>query len=218
MNQILSTPNSNDINQEEKANKNNDRNRKKYKFLFLISISFLFGFSFIYYFYYNYYLNNNLLNNISDNYNIADLYNNYSAKKTTYSYKGENFNIIGRIIIDKIKIDYPIISDISDELLKIAPCRFYGPLPNENGNLCIAGHNYNNEKFFSKLNNLNLGDSIKIYDTDSNFLEYIIVEKKEVNSNDTLSVIKNNNINKQITLVTCNNSNNKRIIIKAISL
>lgn len=32
------------------------------------------------------------------------------------------------------------------------------------GNLCIAGHNYNNYQFFSRLKKLNIGDIIYIYD------------------------------------------------------
>ena len=57
------------------------------------------------------------------------------------------------IEIPKIGIYYPIISEATDELLKISPCRIAGPMPNEDGNLCIAGHNYDNYKFFSKLKN-----------------------------------------------------------------
>ncbi|MCI8482191.1 MAG: sortase [Clostridia bacterium] len=32
------------------------------------------------------------------------------------------------------------------------------------GNTCIAGHNYNNYQFFSRLKKLNIGDVIYIYD------------------------------------------------------
>ncbi len=32
------------------------------------------------------------------------------------------------------------------------------------GNFCIAGHNYNNYQFFSRLKKLNIGDVIDIYD------------------------------------------------------
>ena len=31
----------------------------------------------------------------------------------------------------KQNITYPILSTTSEELLKISPCRFYGPMPNE---------------------------------------------------------------------------------------
>ena len=81
-----------------------------------------------------------------------------------YIEEGNNFTVIGLIEIKSININYPIISKYNDDLLKIAPCRFYGPMPNEIGNLCIAGHNYNSYKFFSRLKNLSNGDIITIFD------------------------------------------------------
>ena len=81
-----------------------------------------------------------------------------------YVTEGNNFTVIGLIEIKKININYPIISSYNNDLLKIAPCRFYGPMPNEVGNICIAGHNYNSYKFFSRLKNLSIGDVITIFD------------------------------------------------------
>lgn len=126
--------------------------------------------------YYGYILyENNKKENISQklisNFNITSLYNekqNYSATRTSfgniYIAEGNNFNVIGLIEIKKININYPIISSYNNDLLKIAPCRFYGPMPNEVGNLCIAGHNYNSYKFFSRLKDLSNGDIITIFD------------------------------------------------------
>lgn len=81
-----------------------------------------------------------------------------------YVAEGNNFTVIGLIEIKSIGINYPIISSYNDDLLKISPCRFYGPMPNEIGNLCIAGHNYNSYKFFSRLKKLSNGDIITIFD------------------------------------------------------
>ena len=33
--------------------------------------------------------------------------------------------------IKKINISYPIVSNVSKDALKVATCRFYGPMPNE---------------------------------------------------------------------------------------
>jgi len=104
---------------------------------------------------------------------------------------------------------------VSDELLKIAPCKFYGPYPNEIGNLCIAGHNYNNNLFFSNIYKLNIGDEINIYDSSNSLIKYYVYKKYETNKNDTSSTSQNTNGNKEITLVTCNNFNGNRLIIKA---
>ena len=56
-------------------------------------------------------------------------------------------NVIGKIVIPSIQIDYPILRCTTDELLKIAPTKLCGPDINEKGNLCIIGHNYHNSNF-----------------------------------------------------------------------
>ena len=154
---------------------------------------------------------------ITNDYNIKKLYNSdIESQFTTYKQNGLIFTVIGMIEIPKIKIYYPIISELNNELLEIAPCRISGPMPNEVGNLCIAGHNYDNYKFFSKISNLSQDDEIIIYDMSKNKISYHISRIYEVSSND-LSPLENST-NREVTLITCNNINSSsRIIIKAIS-
>lgn len=151
-------------------------------------------------------------NQILDNYNISKL---YSSMPVSNSDKNAN-NIIGIIEIPKLEIYYPIFSSYNDELLKVSPCRFYGPLPGKKGNLCIAGHNYDNNKFFSKINTLTIGDSIVILNNDNKKLAYNVFDIYEVDSTDLSPVYSYNKNTKQLTLITCNNINKKRIIVKAI--
>ena len=94
---------------------------------------------------------------------------------------GTSYYTIGVINIPSINVNYPILSTYTDELLKIAPCKFHGPNPNEVGNLCIAGHNYRNSKFFSKVPNLQLGDTIEITDLSGRMLTYTVYDKFIVN-------------------------------------
>lgn len=103
----------------------------------------------------------------------------------------------------------------SDELLKISPCKFYGPLPGKSGNLCIAGHNYDNDKFFSKISSLSVNDEIIIYDNSNNKFSYFVSDIYEVSSDDLSPVYSYDKNNKQLTLITCNNFNNNRIVVKA---
>ena len=120
------------------------------------------------------------------------------------------------IEIPKINVYYPIVSESNDELLKISPCRISGPMPNQDGNLCIAGHNYDNYKFFSKLSTLNTNDEIIIYDLNGNKLIYSVFKIYEVMANDLTPLENDEAIKKQVTLITCNNFNSTtRIIIKA---
>ena len=55
---------------------------------------------------------------------------------------GEEYQTIGVISIEKIGVKYPIIDRTTDATMKISPTKFWGPNPNEVGNLCIVAHNY----------------------------------------------------------------------------
>lgn len=84
------------------------------------------------------------------------------------------------------------------------------------GNLCIAGHNYNNYQFFSRLKKLNIGDIIYIYDLNGNKIAYRIYKSYETDYDDLTCTTQETNGKREITLITCNNIKNKRRIIKAI--
>ncbi len=122
----------------------------------------------------------------------------------------------GIIQIPKINLYYPVFSHLTEDLLKIAPCKFYGDSPKVNGNLCIAGHNYDNSLFFSKISSLSLKDKIYIFDNDERSYIYSITDKYEVEPSDLSPVLQYESNKKILTLVTCNNLNSKRIIVKAI--
>ncbi len=65
---------------------------------------------------------------LTDSFNISTLYDSYVNDIDKLS--TESF-VIGIIEIEKIKINYPILSNQNAELLKISPCRFAGPIPNK---------------------------------------------------------------------------------------
>lgn len=138
-------------------------------------------------------------------------YNSTSGSKGNSS----DLFVIGIIKIDKIKLDYPILSDVSDELLKIAPCRFAGPLPNKIGNLCIAGHNYIDNTSFAQIVKLTTGDTINIYGLDGKSVEYHVTEKKEVEGTDFSCTSQFTGGKRIVTLMTCNSIKQTRVIIRA---
>ena len=105
-------------------------------------------------------------------------------------------------------------SDLED-LLKIAPCRFAGPLPNNVGNLCIAGHNYLDNTFFARISSLKIGDEFTVYGLDGKALDYKIFDKKEVESTDLSCTSQETNGKKIVTLMTCNSIKQTRIIVQA---
>ncbi|MDR0979081.1 MAG: sortase [Lachnospiraceae bacterium] len=85
----------------------------------------------------------------------------------------------------------------------------------ERGNLCIAAHNYNDNRFFSKIHNLDIGDRISIYDENGNMLEYSVYNKYTIESTDSNCASQETNGTKEITLVTCNNITGFRFVVKA---
>lgn len=156
--------------------------------------------------------------NLANSFSISYLYSNNPSYYTNSAESSDLSNpfVIGIIKIDKIKLDYPILSETSDELLKIAPCRFAGPLPNEVGNLCIAGHNYIDNTFFAKITSLKNGDEINIYGLDGSLVKYIVFNKKEIANNDFSCTSQDTSGKRIITLMTCNSIKQTRIIIQAI--
>ena len=151
------------------------------------------------------------------NYSISKLYANHTNDTSNSSLLQPN-SIIGVIEIPKLNISYPIFNELTDELLKTAPCRFFGNFPFSNSsdyNLCIAGHNYDNDKFFSKIRDLTIHDKIYIYDTSDNQFIYSVIKNYEVKSDDLSPVYHTVTDSFELTLVTCNNFNGNRIIIKA---
>lgn len=149
------------------------------------------------------------LENISDvidkNIELSSIYQ--TTKANTYE------PYLGKIIIDKINLEYTIFNNYDESLLKISPCKFHGGRIGEKGNICIAAHNYNNDRFFGRIAELEIKDMIKLVDLNGKEYEYIVYDNFEIDEND-FSILKPNK-NYELTLLTCNNSNKKRIIVKA---
>ncbi len=109
------------------------KEQKKYKIIFFICIIICIISVIIYFFIrYDMQKNDEISKNLANGFSLTTLYSNsiseYSSEKLEVS--PQPF-VIGLIQIDKIKLMYPILSETTRELLKLAPCRYYGPMPNE---------------------------------------------------------------------------------------
>ena len=123
------------------------------------------------------------------------------------------------IKIPKIGINYPVISKTSEELLKISVNKFHGPNPNEVGNYCIVGHNYLNDKMFSRLDELKNSDIVELKDLSGKIIQYRVYDKYIVNPTDTSCTSQRTKDGKklgfrEITLITCANYGTQRLIVK----
>jgi LPXTG-site transpeptidase (sortase) family protein len=141
-----------------------------------------------------------------------------SYTNTTDKYKasdGKTYETVGTISIPSINVDYPILSETSDSLLKVSVCKFWGSNPNQVGNLCIAGHNYRNKRFFSKVPTLKVGDIIEITDVNKTTLKYSVYDKYTVDPSDTSCTSQITNGKKVVTLITCTDDSKQRVIVQA---
>ena len=219
MNQILNTDLKSSIHNCDSFEKNDSVvekytiKKKSFRVQFILSIISIFIFV-SFYFYSQFLLNQkeNLSDSLKDNYSISQL---YAKNSGSNSLSNDNSIIIGMIEIPKLSLSYPIFSSLDDELLKISPCKFSGEMPPEFSNLCIAGHNYDNTKFFSNIISLENGDEIFIYNQVGTKFIYSVFNKYEVEDNDLSPVEKDYQGGNELTLITCNNLNQRRIVIKA---
>ena len=136
------------------------------------------------------------------------------TRKVTYY---NNFVMIGYIEIPSINIKYPILEKETVESLEQSVAVRYPDAAklNEVGNVVIAGHNYRNGMFFSNLKKVSTGDKIKITDVNGRTLVYTVYEKYETTPEDVSYITRNVGENIEITLVTCTDNSEARIIVKA---
>jgi len=128
---------------------------------------------------------------------------------------GKEYEVIAILYIPILEIEYPVFSSTSTELLKISLNKYWGPNPNRVGNFCIIGHNYNDDKFFGKLHNIQIGHFIHLTDMTGKTVQYKVYDTYTVEPNDTSCTSQLTDGNKEITLITCTKDFKKRFIVKA---
>lgn len=136
------------------------------------------------------------------------------ATSTYTASNGNEYEYIGRIVIPKINVDYPILANWSVELLKVSICKFHGSNPNEVGNLCLVGHNYRNKRFFSKIPTLEIGDIVQITDLSERTIDYEVYDIHTVIPDNIDDTTQKTGGKREVTLITCTNDSQQRVIVK----
>ena len=78
------------------------------------------------------------------------------------TYKG--YTVSSKLLIPKIKLETYVFEDYNEEAMWLCPVKYFGPDPNEEGNYCIAAHNYDKENMFNHIIELKVGDEIYLTD------------------------------------------------------
>lgn len=134
-------------------------------------------------------------------------------RKVQVQYKG--YNVVGIITIPKLEIEYPIIDETNEKAMKVSITKFWGNNVNDIGNFTMAGHNYIDGTMFGETKKLNIGDLIAMTDLSGKKIEYRIFDKYVIDPNDVECVNSVEGNTREITLITCTNGRNNRLIIKA---
>lgn len=135
-----------------------------------------------------------------------------SSVVSTLPEQYEGYDVLGKIVIDKINVEQYILDSSEDNALQKGVTKLYGGKLNDYGNFCIAGHNY--ENVFLKLSELEVGDTFKIVDKNLEETEYKIKDITSVEPDNLECLIPNDDII-EITLVTCENAGTTRLVVKA---
>lgn len=128
---------------------------------------------------------------------------------------GRAYDAVAYLSIPSLGIKYPVLAKTSEALLKVSLNKYWGPNPNQVGNMCIVGHNYNDSRFFGKLNQIKMGAEIIITELDGEALSYYVYETDMIDPYDTTCTSQRTNGRKEITLITCNVDGSQRFIAKA---
>lgn len=132
---------------------------------------------------------------------------------------GTKYYLESVLTISKLGIEYPVLSDTSDELLKTSLNKLWGPNPNQVGNYVIIGHNYKSGKMFGKLSNIEAGDTCELKDlATGKVVTYKVYDKYIIDPTDTRCTTQKTNGKREITLITCHNSGKQRLVVKAIEI
>lgn len=129
----------------------------------------------------------------------------------TYS----GFKVAAKLIIPKIDLETYVLDKYTTERMDLCPTKFWGSDPNEIGNFCITGHNYKKENMFYNLIDLSVGDEFYLLDNKNGKFTYTIYDIYKVKPENTNCLNQNTNGKREVTLITCVNYSNTRLIIKA---
>jgi len=123
------------------------------------------------------------------------------------------YDVIGKLKIEKIGVELPVISTTTAKALKVSICYFCGAMPGEKGNTVITGHNYANGAHFGKLDQLKTGDRVEFCTPDGKIYSYTVYETQVIKPDETeaLEAYRGESV---LTLLTCTSHGNRRLLVR----
>lgn len=134
------------------------------------------------------------------------------AEKAVY----QEGDVIGIIEVEALDLKYPVVEGAGSSELNAG----IGHIPDtagigETGNCVLAGHRGSRYgTYFKYLNRISIGDEIKLTDKEGNVYLYEAAEMKVVGPYD--NSVKNQGEERELTLLTCENSGTMRLIVTCV--
>ncbi len=123
------------------------------------------------------------------------------------------YEVLGRLVIEKVNISKDILSVSDDNALKLSVVKLYGPDINQIGNFCICGHNW--KGMLKRALELKIGDTFYIVDRKTlNKVNYKIYNIYTCMPKELDCLKQNTEGKKEATIITCNPGGVTRFIIK----
>lgn len=136
--------------------------------------------------------------------NPDNLYvHNYKMEAVTVN----GYTYIGYITIPAVNLELPVMDRWNEELLRLAPCRYYGSF--ETNDLVIAGHNYKSS--FGKLKLLHKDDEVYFTDMNGIVHTYVVAETEILNATDVKPMIESD---WDLSLYTCTYNGKQRFTVR----
>ena len=159
--------------------------------------------------------NNSVTNSIAPELQVQNIVtggDTSSQENQTY-FKGQL--VVGTIEIPETNLKSVILAEVNDTTIEIAVGVYDGVGLNQVGNTTIAGHNYRDGRFFANNKQLKEGDKIYITDNTGKKVTYSVYKTYITSPEDSAHLERDTQGKREITLVTCTDDTQSRLIILA---
>ncbi len=129
----------------------------------------------------------------------------YSTVMDTLAVDGNDY--IGYLMVPKLGLEMPIMSDWSMEKLRVSPCRYAGSIGGDD--LVLMGHNY--DRGFGQLPKIEIGNDIYFRDVNGVVTSYRVVAKDILAAASVEEMVSGEY---DMTLFTCTYGGQNRLTIR----
>lgn len=118
---------------------------------------------------------------------------------------------VGYLEIPALDLRLPVISKCSEELLELAPCRYFGTVYQKN--FVIGGHRY--RRHFRKLYTLGYGDRVTFVTVSGETFHYRVEELEVVQPHQSAYVCSGD---WDLSLFTCTTGGQSRVVVRCLAI